>query len=180
MICIKKIALSPCWISRYTVPNHLIIPIVLFLLAFSSNKFDSAEPNVEHELLEKIYIQFNNNFYLAGDDIWFKVYLVDAKTHKLEAPSKVAYVDLIDPTNKIVESKIVKIEEGYGEGDFKLPLDMIRGQYIVRAYTNFMRNFDDTFIFRKKLYINSMLSKGKANNVQLHENKTKKTQKQLT
>lgn len=150
----------------------LILIVVLFLSTFSSGKIENTVLNTGNDPLEKIYIHFDNNFYKAGDDIWFKIYLVDAQTHKLEAPSKVVYVDLIDPTNKVVKSKIIKIKEGCGEGDFKLPLDLIRGEYIVRAYTNFMRNFDDAFIFRKELYINSMLSKRIANHAQLLEKKT--------
>jgi hypothetical protein len=102
---------------------------------------------------EKIYLHIDKTLYTAGDDLWFKVYLVDAGTHKPEALSTVVYADLLSPLFEIVTTKTIKIDEGCGNGDFKLPIDLGSGEYTVRAYTTYMRNFDDAFFFRKKIYI---------------------------
>lgn len=102
---------------------------------------------------EKIYLHIDKTLYTAGDDLWFKVYLVDAGTNKPEALSTVVYVDLLNPLFEIVTTKTIKIDEGCGNGDFKLPIDLGSGEYTVRAYTSYLRNFDDTFFFRKKIYI---------------------------
>ena len=135
-----------------------LICAFLFLSAFSI-KIDGNDQRGDIKLIdshEKIYLHIDRNAYSAGEDIWFKVYLVDANTCKPEAQSKVVYVQIIDPDNKLTATKIIKITEGCGKGDFKLPFDAVNGEYTVRAYTNFMRNFDDAWFFRKTLFISSL------------------------
>ena len=126
--------------------------------AYSVSKSCGSKADV-HDLnttREKIYLHIDRISYNAGEDIWFKVYLVDANTLRPEAQSKVIYADLIDPSNKITETKIIRITGGCGTGDFKLPFDLVRGEYTIRAYTNFMRNFNEAWFFRKKLFVNSL------------------------
>ncbi|HPE76397.1 MAG TPA: hypothetical protein PLC80_09920 [Draconibacterium sp.] len=106
---------------------------------------------------ERIYLHIDKTLYTAGDDLWFKVYLVDADSHKPEALSKVAYVEIISPLAEILSTKIIKIDDGCGNGDFKLPIDLVSGEYTVRAYTTYMRNFDDAFFFRKKIYVKQVI-----------------------
>ncbi len=129
--------------------------ILLFLTAFSGNKddFDKADVSGAVNLREKIFLHIDRACYHAGDDIWYKVYLVNANTHKPEAPSQIVYVDLIDPDSKIVVTKVIKMDQGCGAGDFKLLPDCVKGEYEIRAYTNLMRNFDDAWFFRKKLFV---------------------------
>ncbi|HPE76396.1 MAG TPA: hypothetical protein PLC80_09915, partial [Draconibacterium sp.] len=110
-------------------------------------------PEYPDHALEKIYLHTDRTNYNSGDDLWFKVYLVDADSHKPEALSKVAYVEIISPLAEILSTKIIKIDDGCGNGDFKLPIDLVSGEYTVRAYTTYMRNFDDAFFFRKKIYV---------------------------
>ncbi|MFT7032691.1 MAG: TonB-dependent SusC/RagA subfamily outer membrane receptor [Cyclobacteriaceae bacterium] len=102
---------------------------------------------------EKIYIHLDKSVYHYSDNIWFKVYLVDGLSNIANAISNVVYVDLIDQSGKLIISKKVKIENGGGNGDFKLSKDFIEGTYEVRGYTNFMRNFGDEFFFKQRVVI---------------------------
>lgn len=62
---------------------------------------------------EKIYIHIDKPFYLTGDTIWMKGYLVDAKTHKeQDVQSRFMYVELIDNKNKVLLRKKLKEENG--------------------------------------------------------------------
>lgn len=127
--------------------------------ALSTNKgllVNESQSKVAFNSKEKIYIHFDKTQYNSGENIWYKVYLVDAIYHELVTLSKVVYIDLIDSNKKIIDSKTIKVEEGSGKGDFKLPVDIIGGEYTIRAYTNFMRNFDNAYFFRKKIYVNSL------------------------
>ena len=140
-----------------------LVFILLFISAFSSNIEKSASIATTPSF-EKLYLHFDKPYYYAGEDIWFKVYLVDAKTNKSDTLSKVVYVDLINPDNKIVDSKTIKINEDGGSGDFSLSVNLINGEYMVRAYTNYMRNFDNAYFFRKKIYIHSLYLEENTNN----------------
>ena len=110
------------------------------------------------KIREKIYLHIDRSLYNIGDDIWYKVYLVNANNIP-ETLSKVVYVELIDPDCKILVTKTIRVNNGGGEGDFKIPNDFKSGEYTIRAYTNFMRNFDDTWFFNKKIHIFSLNGK---------------------
>jgi len=126
----------------------LLVLIVFFqLIVFAQAKMDSIP------LLEKVYLHTDRNYYFSGDDVWFKAYLVDALEHKLINQSKNLYVELISPIGKIVLARTVKITDGIGIGDFHINDSINSGQYQLRAYTNWMRNFDEDFFFKKELII---------------------------
>ncbi|WP_299526736.1 TonB-dependent receptor plug domain-containing protein [Winogradskyella sp.] len=148
------------------VPNQAFAKFFL-IISFSSisslsgfgNKvlpsyLEETPTTVASLITEKVYIHFDRSNYYAEEDIWFKVYLIDAITH-WPALSQVVHLDLISPLNTIVDSKTVKIDNGFGEGDFSLPFDIYGGEYTVRAYTNYMRNFGHSCFFHKKLIIHS-------------------------
>lgn len=105
---------------------------------------------------EKVYLHLDKSYYNVGEDIWFKAYLVNAGTHRQGELNNVLYVDIIDSKGAIKDSRIIKIENGAGYGDFVLPNGMPGGEYTIRAYTNYMRNFDVSYFFRKRIYINAL------------------------
>lgn len=105
------------------------------------------------KVIEKVYLHIDRENYLAGDDIWFKAYLIDALDHLLTDHSNNLHVELISPATKIILSRIIRLEGGLGNGDFKLPADISSGRYRIRAYTNYMRNFSDKLFFSKEITI---------------------------
>lgn len=107
-------------------------------------------------IYEKIYVHTDRDYYTGGGDVFFKVYLTDASLLQEKSSSKVAYVDLIDENKKVVQSKTIAIQDGQGVGDFQLTSKYKSGNYILRAYTEYMKNFDTAFFFRKTIYIRSI------------------------
>lgn len=136
-----------------------ILKTVLFLLAFLSEQLHgnaSALPLVytkedSLKVIEKVYLHIDRDRYSPGDDIWFKAYLIDASAGLLTENSKNLHVDLISPDLKILESHIIRLSGGLGNGDFNLPKTIKSGQYRIRAYTNYMRNFSDSLFFNKTI-----------------------------
>lgn len=106
-----------------------------------------------HGEIEKIYIHTDRDYYTGGGDIFFKAYLTDKTLRPQKAQSKVAYVELLTPNQEIVDTKTIELKDGIGKGDFKLTSKYKSGQYVIRAYTNYMRNSDAAFFFRKSIYI---------------------------
>lgn len=98
---------------------------------------------------EKAYIQTDRDIYAQGEDIWFKAYLTNAQDNHLIETSKTLYVQLLSAANVPVNQIIVPIAKGTGKGDFKLSDTLSAGTYYLKAYTNWMRNFGDDFIFQK-------------------------------
>ncbi len=104
-------------------------------------------------VIEKVYIHTDRNLYYPGNDIWFKAYLIDASDRLLSSNSNNLHVELISPFSKIIISRVIRLESGLGNGDFKLPDNIKSGKYRLRAYTNFMRNFGDQLFFQKEIVV---------------------------
>src|SRR5664280_2378579 len=104
-------------------------------------------------VIEKVYLHTDRNTYYPGDDIWFKAYLIDASDRLLSDHSNNLHVEIISPESIIIDSRIVKINDGLGNGDFHLSEKLQSGRYRLRAYTNYMRNFGDQLFFNKEITV---------------------------
>ena len=89
---------------------------------------------------EKVYLHFDKPYYMAGETMWFKGYLFDGTSHKIDSVSRVMYVDLINEiTGKTIASRMLNCD-GSTHGDILLPDSLDEGVYQIRAYTNDKRN----------------------------------------
>ena len=130
----------------------------------SRNTVKSLVPSDTASLLtlEKVYLHTDRETYYPGDDIWFKAYLIDAFNQLLSSNSINLHVELISPDLKIIDSRIVKLYNGLGNGDFPLSEKLQSGRYTLRAYTNYMRNFGNQLFFSKEITIFNSSDAGKA------------------
>lgn len=102
---------------------------------------------------EKVHLHLDKPHYAVGDDIWFKAYVVDAKSSAPTTISNILYVDLIDERDSIANQLKLPLESGITWGDFKLADTLQEGNYRIRAYTQWMRNAGTEFFFDKTLKI---------------------------
>ena len=139
----------------------LLLTLLLTGVSTISWTQDEAFKNVQqqfekfnqHSAQEKIYLHSDKNFYLAGEIVWFKVYYVDGATRRPLSLSKVAYVEILDRSQKpVLQAKISLTEKG-GSGSFYLPLSLNSDNYTVRAYTSWMRNSGAASFFKKTISV---------------------------
>ncbi len=104
-------------------------------------------------LQEKLFVHTDKSFYLAGELIWFKIYDVDGSFHKPLELTKVAYVELLDQAQKPVAQAKISMQEGTGNGSFFLPVSLHSGNFTLRAYTNWMKNFNSSYFFEKRVTV---------------------------
>jgi hypothetical protein len=102
---------------------------------------------------EKIYIQTDKPYYAPGDTLYFSAFLYNSIARSKTPLSKVVYVDFISPDDSILMTKRIIIEDLLGSGDFELVNNLESGPYMIRAYTNFMRNFSSDHFFYQELRI---------------------------
>lgn len=105
------------------------------------------------KLYEKVYVHTDKSYYYPGEAMWFKAYLNYNYLPWRDSLSKVLYIELINPQEKIVLEKTLKIDSGFVHNDFILPDTLTQGNYFLRAYTNLMRNFGETGLFAKPIPI---------------------------
>lgn len=140
--------------------------LFLFLTGTAYAQTDSAflnravrllKKNSEQNPVEKVHLHLDKPYYAAGDDIWFKAYVVAGARHKLSAVSGILNVELINAKNLIEQSVKLPLVSGLSWGDFKLPDTIKSGYYRIRAYTRWMRNAASGYFFDKTLYIGNAI-----------------------
>ncbi len=107
----------------------------------------------EHALTEKIFLHTDRNFYIAGEIVWFKAYLVSHPDNRPAGSSRVAYVEVLDEENRPVLQEKIGMKDGAGKGSFYLSSEFPSGNYKLRAYTAWMKNFEAAFFFEKEITI---------------------------
>ncbi|MCO5950642.1 TonB-dependent receptor [Mucilaginibacter flavidus] len=106
-------------------------------------------------LTEKVYLQFDKPYYATGDTVYFKAYVTFGERHQLSTLSGVLHVDLINTNNKIDQSIKLQLVNGLAWGDFLLPDSLPKGNYRIRAYTQWMRNEADASFFEQVVSVGS-------------------------
>jgi hypothetical protein len=106
---------------------------------------------------EKIYLQLNSNVFTSDQTVWFKA-IVTNVNHNPTSLSNVLHVDLINFDERIVASKLLKIENGAADSFFELQelAPLSSGRYMIRAYTKWNTNFKENkndFISKKYITI---------------------------
>lgn len=136
--------------------RHLV-SVFTFALGFYSadaqelvDMFANYQKNFE---AQKIFVHTDKEWYAQGETIWFKAYQVSGKTHIPNARSGKLYVSLIAPGGKCVIDKILDSSTGFAAGDIDLPDLMLSGEYRLVAYTDWMLDTSDKFLFEKRLKI---------------------------
>lgn len=107
---------------------------------------------------EKVHIHMDKPYYAIGDNIWFKAYVVNAEKNHLSNLSKILYVDLINDKDSIKQSLRLPLTAGLAWGDFQLSDTLREGNYRIRAYTTWMRNFGEDYFFDKTITIGNSVS----------------------
>ncbi|MDB5117392.1 MAG: hypothetical protein JWQ79_2884 [Mucilaginibacter sp.] len=115
------------------------------------------QQNLEHyrqnALHEKLYVHTDKSFYLTGEILWFKIYAVNAANNQPLNLSKVAYVDVIDNDHNTVMQTKVELKNAMGNGSVYIPVSVNNGNYKLRVYTNWMKNFSPDYYFEKTITI---------------------------
>ncbi len=110
-------------------------------------------------LQEKLFVHTDKAFYVAGEIVWFKIYATDAQLQQPLDLSKVAYVELLNSEHKPVLQAKIAMNEATGNGSFQLPYSINSGNYVLRSYTNWMKNAGADFFFEKNITIINPLKK---------------------
>lgn len=133
-----------------------IVCILLFAVKLGVYAQNAPAPKSASVKLsfEKVYLHTDRDVYALGDTLWFKAYLVNAQDNKPANSSGNLYVELIaTDAAQIINREIIRLDNGLGKGDITLGDSVKAGHYQLRAYTSWMRNFGDNFVFNKDITV---------------------------
>jgi hypothetical protein len=141
--------------------NSVLQLALLFFFSFTFSCAFGQETDVaqiEELAIEKVYLHLDKSYYTAGEDIWFKAYLLDGRNHTPNTLSELVYVELIGPDSQIIDKRTLKTSTGSAAGVFKLSAKAKTGTYSLRGYTNYMRNFSASHFYTKQILVNTINS----------------------
>lgn len=102
---------------------------------------------------EKVFLHTDKNLFSSGETLWYSAYAVIGSDHQFTNASRTLHVDLIGPESEIMVSQTHELIGGRGSGSLQLPEKINSGTYQLRAYTQWMRNFDTEFFFTKNVEV---------------------------
>lgn len=147
--------------------SKILLSLLFFsLLGYSANDFDVNFKKLivarfynlwQKSPQEKTYLQTDKPYYNAGEDIWFKGYLVNAASNIPNSLSRFLYVELIDKSDSVIYRVKIKRDSLSFAGIIKLNPQIQPGFYSLRAYTYWMQNVSTDFFFRKNIFIGNSI-----------------------
>lgn len=102
---------------------------------------------------ETVFSHLNKSTYIKGEEIGITSYVFNKETKKLSTLATNLYCTISDSENKIIKSKLFKIENGVAVGSFVIDSPFKTDTYTVKTYTNWMLNFDAKNYFVEKIKI---------------------------
>lgn len=141
--------------------NGLFLFVLLALWAFSVPGTDSFPSRFFRQLLEvlrqrpqeKVYLHTDKDHYEAGDKVWFRAYLTNSFNHRLSDYSRFVYVELRDRQDSLYSRIKIGLRDSAFSGFMPLPTKLAQGDYFLRAYSFWMQNGGDDYVFRKKIRV---------------------------
>ena len=145
----KQIILLSFWILQVFVVNMT----VLGQYSATENISEGFRKIVSEHPQQKLFLHTDKQEYLAGENIWFKAYLVNAMTHEPDPRSHILHMSMTSHRGDIVTVELLKLNDGVTHGNIKLPDSLASGNYRLKLYTDWMMNFDEEFLYTKDIYV---------------------------
>lgn len=102
---------------------------------------------------EKLHLTLDRLYYEAGDTAWFRGTLVSADNLSYMLKTNYITVELHDRDGQLITRRKVTRSGLCFHHCLPLGEDLPSGDYILSAYTSWMRNFDSDFFFSRRLRV---------------------------
>lgn len=122
-------------------------------LSFSQSAGDEIKTQNEKMYNEELLVQTDRDIYIAGEQLYFKIFKLNGLSRTPGNISKVVYVDMLDALNNPVEQVKIAVNGFSGSGGFRLPDTLSTGNYLIRSYTNWMKNSSTELFSYKRISV---------------------------
>jgi hypothetical protein len=142
--------------NRKIVLNNGFLILFGFLVSqqlYSQLPGDKPVDSDIRNFKEEIFVRTDRDIYISGEQVWLKVYTLNGLTGTPCNISKVVYLEMLDKNNFPLRQLKIKTENSSGSSGFVVPDNISSGNYIIRAYTNWMKNFSSDQFFYKTISV---------------------------
>lgn len=115
----------------------------VFISLFISAQYqgESTFRNTTYTPYENITLLTDRDLYLAGENIWFSAFYTYKDMPEEQILSNLLYIDMYNIEGGLIIAQKFRILEGTVTGTLSIPVDAATGNYMLRAYTQYQRNF---------------------------------------
>lgn len=114
-------------------------------------KGSAPKDTATREIRERVYVQTDKDFYLAGETLWLKMYVTDPAGRLIDF-SRIGYAELLGAKGAEAQVKLA-LAGGSGWGKFILPPTLPSDSYRLTGYTRHMRNEGEAVYFTKTIRV---------------------------
>ena len=108
---------------------------------------------------ETVTFRTDRDTYIAGEFVWIQANSLKSGTSISSDLSKVIYIEVLDNENVPVKQFKLQTKDGNVSTEFELPETLPTGNYVIRSYTKWMRNYNPALYFTKNIAIVNPFSK---------------------
>ena len=153
---------TPSNLSFYSILS--IIFLSLINVSYSQEeKLVKSYTDYHKTAREIVYLHLNKSTYIKGEDIGFTAYVLDKRNKKPSIYTSNLYVVIEDSNNTIVKQKLVRVNEGVASNIFEVDSSFSSGTYSIKAYTNWMLNFNEKNYYSESIQIIDLEKQAKEN-----------------
>ncbi|MEM7297485.1 MAG: hypothetical protein AAF391_04380, partial [Bacteroidota bacterium] len=112
--------------------------------------------------MERVFVHHDKPFYAAGDELWYAAYVLNYNSNTSSSLSEILNIEIFNKMGTQVAKEKVQIANGFANGLIQLPDSLSPDYYLIKAYTNWSRNFEDGLFFNHYIKIVSPNYEGKS------------------
>ncbi|GGW56180.1 TonB-dependent receptor [Winogradskyella epiphytica] len=143
---------------RITLNTYLIIFSLIACGTFSGHTQETSEITDKYKTYTKAareiaYLHLNKSTFIKGEDVGFTAYILDKKSKNPSLITTNLYVSIEDDKQNIIKQKLIKVVDGVASNTFELDSLFTSGYYKIKAYTNWMLNFNEKNYFTESIRV---------------------------
>ncbi len=138
--------------------SFLVAALISFNYSIGQNPYsemeliDAFEDYAELER-EVVFVHINKSTFVKGETIGLKAYVFDKKTREFSIETSNLYFAILDSSGKTLTDKMVMVNYGTAVAEIEIDNTFKTGDYEIRAYTNWMKNFEEQNLFTAKIRV---------------------------
>lgn len=147
-------------LTKINIPVQFALRSLVFCIIFfacyinrvSAQQLDSVLAIAETNFpLEKVYVQTDKSVYAGGETVWFKAYVT--ADNAASPLCKTLFAELVNDKGSVLQRRMLPIVLSGASSDFVIPDSLNDTRLYIRAYTQWMLNFDSTLLCVKPVYV---------------------------
>ncbi len=109
---------------------------------------------VYNSRIEKCYLHLDKESCIPGDTLFFRGYIFNGSSNQIVDYSRFIYVELVDRSGVVYTREKISCDTSLTfYGYLPISENVSQGEFFVRAYTYWMQNESEEYLFRKRIRI---------------------------